>query len=212
MVEKVVYKKRLKMSAQIVEIIILAVIAFLIISKFLSVLGTTDEDDPAKSKAGSFFGEPTGLKDVTGTAGSFEAKPGESKVIPLRANVVFSTDSKINDIIRQIVEKMPDFNHEKFLKGAQAACKMIIDAVSKNDEQALSELVDKRFISEIGKKTDHYSQVPNDIKVAYEDAYSFGNSIYIKVAVTGKKLKEFWVFTRNLQQSGQDWYLSNIEI
>ena len=200
------------MSAQIVEIIILAVIAFLIISKFLSVLGTTDEDDPAKNKAGSFFGEPTGLKDVTGTVVPSDDRSGQSKVIPLRANVVFSTDSKINDIVRQIVEKMPDFNHEKFLKGAQSACKMIIDAVSKNDEQALSALVDKRFMSEITKKADHYSQVSNDIKVSYEDAYSFGNSIYIKVVVTGKKLKEFWVFTRNLQQVGQDWHLSNIEV
>ena len=199
------------MSAQMVEILILAVIAFFIISKLLSVLGTTDEDDPAKNKAGSFFGEPKGLKDVTGTAAPVAPHSPGSKVIPLRADVVFSNDTKTNEIIRQIVEKMPDFNHEKFLKGAKGACKIILDALSKNDEKALEELVDKRFLEEIRKKSDHYSKSSNDITAAYEDAYSFGNSLYIKVLITSKGLKEFWVFTRNLAQSGPDWHLSNIE-
>ena len=31
---------------------------------------------------------------------------------------------------------MPDFNHEKFLKGAKSDCKMILDALSKNDEKS----------------------------------------------------------------------------
>ena len=125
------------MSAQMVEILILALIAFLIISKLLSVLGTTDEDDPAKKKAGSFFGEPRGLKDVTGTV--VEPANSGSKVIPLHANVIFSADAKVNDIISQIVEKMPDFNPDKFLKGAKGAFKMVLEALSKNDEKALAE-------------------------------------------------------------------------
>ena len=195
------------MSAQMVEILILAVIAFLIISKLLSVLGTTDEDDPAKKQAGSFFGEPRGLKDVTGTVETVGRK-----VIPLRANMVFSEDTKINDIITQIVEKMPTFNPEKFLKGAKGAFKMVLEALSKNDEKSLEELVDKRFLSELGNKTEHYSVISaSDITVAFEDAYSFGNSIYIKVAMSGKKFKEFWVFTKNANDAGPGWKLSNVE-
>jgi len=200
------------MSAQMVEILILAVVAFFIISKLLSVLGTTDEDDPAKNKTGSFFGEPKGLKDVTGTVASTEPRSAGNKVVHLRSDMVFSHDTKTNEIISQIVEKMPDFNHEKFLKGAKSACKMILNALSKNDEKALEELVDKRFLEELSKKSDHYSKQLNDITAAYEDAYSFGNSIYIKVLITSKNLKEFWVFTRNLAQSGPDWHLSNIEV
>ena len=200
------------MSAQMVEILILAVIAFFIISKLLSVLGTTDEDDPMKKKAGSFFGEPKGLKDVTGTVVEPVSTAG-SKVIPLRANVVFSDDTKVNDIIRQIVEKMPDFNHEKFLKGSKGAFKMVLEALMKHDEKTLTTLVDKRFLTELEGKVEHYKKASiSDVTAAFEDAYSFGNSIYIKVMMSGKKFKEFWVFTRNLNQAGPDWHLSNIEV
>lgn len=198
------------MSAQMVEILILAVIAFLIISKLLSVLGTTDEDDPAKKKAGSFFGEPRGLKDVTGTV---ETVRPARKVIPLHDDIVFSDDSKVNDIIRQIVEKMPDFNPDKFLKGAKGAFKMVLEALSKNDEKSLAELVDKRFLIELGNKAEHYTKISTeDITASFEDAYSFGNSIYVKVVISGKKFKEFWVFTKNIHDAGPAWQLSNVEV
>lgn len=198
------------MSAQMVEIVILAVIAFLIISKLLSVLGTTDEDDPTKKKAGSFFGEPVGMKDVTGTV---ETVRSGGKVIPLHANIVFSEDAKVNDIICQIVEKMPNFNPDKFLKGAKGAFKMVLEALSKNDEKSLSELVDKRFLTELSSKAEHYATTSADeISSAFEDAYSFGNSIYVKVIMSSKKFKEFWVFTKNIHDAGPAWQLSNIEI
>ena len=198
------------MSAQLVEILILAVVAFFIISKLLAILGTTDEDDPAH-KAKSMFGEPTGLKDVTSITETV-AQRGKSKVIVLRPDAVYSTDAKTNEIIKQILEKMPDFNHEKFLKGAKGAFKMVLEAINKSDIKTLESLVDKRFLEELTKKSGSYDKIDSaDMSVKFEDAYSFGNSIYIKVIITGKKFKEFWVFTRNLNQSGPDWYLSNIE-
>jgi len=201
------------MSAQMVEILILAVIAFLIISKLLSVLGTTDENDPTNNKTKSFFGEPNGLKDVTGTAESVERNTSNNKVIPLRSDMIFSHDPKTNDIICHIIEKMPHFNHEKFLKGAKGAYKMILEALSKNDTKALAELVDKRFLEELSTKAEYYNKASTfDINTEYEDTYSFGNSIYIKILMSGKNFKEFWVFTRNLTQAGPDWYLSNIEV
>ena len=198
------------MSAQMVEILILAVIAFLIISKLLSVLGTTDDDDPARKKAGSFFGEPKGMKDVTGTV---ETIRPTSKVIPLHANTIFSNDDKVNNIVNQIVEKMPDFNPDKFLKGAKGAFKMVLEALAKNDEKSLAELVDKRFLIELGNKAQHYTKIStHDISAAFEDAYSFGNSIYVKVMMSGKKFKEFWVFTKNTHDAGPGWHLSNVEV
>ncbi len=54
------------MSAQIIELLIFAGVAFIIINRLIATLGSTSEDDPAKRKS-SFFGE-TGIKDVTYTA------------------------------------------------------------------------------------------------------------------------------------------------
>lgn len=206
------------MSAQLVEILILAVVAFFIISKLLSILGTTDEDDPAR-KVRSMFGEPTGLKDVTGTTETVvkKDKGTKSKVIILRPDAVYSTDPKVNEIIIHILEKMPDFNHEKFLKGAKAAFKMVIEALGKKDVKTLEELVDKRFLEEITAKSSSYDDIDTtDIRVNFEDAYSFGHSIYVKVLITGNLIsgnafKQSWIFTRNTSQPGPNWYLSNVE-
>ena len=53
------------MSVQLLELLFFAGIAFLIINKLISTLGTTSDDDPAKRN--SYFGENASLKDVTNT-------------------------------------------------------------------------------------------------------------------------------------------------
>lgn len=195
------------MSAQMVEILILAIIAFLIISKLLSILGNTDEDDPIH-KAG-FFGEPGGLKDVTGK--TEPVNKGKSNVIPLKPLITYSTDDKTNNIIMQIADKMPDFNPEKFIKGAKAAFQMVITALQEKDTKLLHELVDKRFSEELLLKEYKKDLGQKEVEVNFEDAYSFGNSIYIKVLINSNNFSEFWIFTRNINQSGPNWHLSNIE-
>lgn len=199
------------MSAQMVEILVLAVIAFLIISKLLSILGTTDEDDPARKKmgGGSIFGAPSGMKDVTGTVR--ERDEENSKVISLHSRKAFSNDKETNNIISNILEKMPDFNPEKFLKGAKGAFKMVLEALEKEDEETLQNLVDRRFLSELQNKKDHYKSVTSgDMQASFEDAYSFGNIVYVKVKMKAKKLEESWVFHKNVQDNGPAWHLSNI--
>ncbi len=50
------------MSPQIIELLIFAVIAFYIINKLITTLGSTSEEEQTKQK--SYFGEPV-IKDVT---------------------------------------------------------------------------------------------------------------------------------------------------
>lgn len=204
------------MSAQLLEIIFLGAVAFLIISKFLSILGTTDDEDPArKSPGGSFFGEPKGMKDVTSSiSNSDESK---AKAI-LRITKKLKKEAGAALVhMKAIHEAFPDFDAEKFLKGAKGALSMIIEALNEKDIETIEELVDKRYVDQIKELGDTYGKkADKKLEASIIDSYSLGNSIYIKVKFTGstskiKSLEEEWVFTKNIQQSGPDWFLCNIE-
>lgn len=204
------------MSTQLLEIIFLGAVAFLIISKFLSILGTTDDEDPArKSSGGSFFGEPKGMKDVTSSV----ANSDESK-----AKAILRITKKLKKEagaalahMKAIYEVFPNFDAEKFLKGATGAFSMIIEALNEKDIETIEELVDRRYVDQIKELGDTYGKkADKKLEASIIDSYSLGNSIYIKVKFTGstskiKSLEEEWVFTKNIQQSGPDWFLCNIE-
>lgn len=197
------------MSAQMIELLVLAAIAFLVISKLLSILGTTDEEDKTR-KTRSFFGEPGGLKDVTGTAPE-SSNHNAGKVIEFPKKE-YAGDDVTNAIISKIAEKIPDFDPEKFLRNSKKAVIMIIDALNKNDKASLEELVDKRFISAIESFSQDYKEINQDkIIASFKDSYSFGNSVYVKLLLKAPKFEESWVFTRNVNQTGPAWHLSNIE-
>ncbi len=203
------------MSGQLIEILFLAGIAFLIISKFISMLGTTDEDDPARS-LGSNFGEPTSLKNVTGTAQEDERVV---KILKLGKKIK-KLDGEDNKIFDAVLDKVPNFDPEKFINGAKSAFNMIITALHEKDLDTLEDLVDKRFLSQLQTMEKLYGNIGSGkVKADCVDSYSFGNSIYVKVLFEGtnvtekkKNLKEEWVFTKNITQTGPDWYLSNIEM
>lgn len=193
------------MSAQIIEILFFAGIAFLIINKFISILGTTDEDDPAK-KMGSIFGEPGGMKDVTNSATN-------SKIVKV---VKKAKKQNYPEHLEGIYNIFPDFNVEKFLKGAKGAFSMIVEALDKKDLGAIEDLVDKRYIDQIKELDKVYGAKSGKLEASIVDSYSLGNSVYVKVLFKGatskiKALKEEWVFTKNIQQMGPDWHLSNID-
>jgi predicted lipid-binding transport protein (Tim44 family) len=198
-------------AAQLLEILFFAGIAFLIISKFISILGTTDDDDPAR-KMGSFFGEPKGLKDVTNNHNN----EGQAAQLLKSLKNVKKLGELDDENLKAIFEVLPDFDSRKFLNGAKGAFGMIIEALDKKDSDTINELVDKRFIDQIKTMKDVYGKSASNLEAKIVDSYSFGNSIYVKVLFDGKtdkikKLQEEWVFTKNIQQTGPDWYLSNIE-
>lgn len=195
------------MSPQIIELLIFAAIAFFLINKLISILGSTNENDELNK---SFFGEPFGMKDVT------------QKFTILKK--IGNNDN--NDIIdeankRQILEKLPiintklqNFDLVKFVKGSVSAFSMLTSKSAKGDKDLLENLVDKRFIEEFYSKVEkYYDYNTTSIDAKVTDLYLFGNNVFIKVLFTDstKKIMEIWTFTKNSNDSNRNWFLSNIE-
>lgn len=209
-------KEWVLVSAQLIEIIFLAGIAFLIISKFISLLGTTNEDDSAKNR--SFFGEPGSMKDVTDSVPTDSPKNKKNfKSIIKIAKKIKRQDQASSEELQAVFSIFPNFNPEKFLIGAKGAFSMIIEALASKDLSIIEELVDKRFIDQVKGLHDAYGKLSSkDVEASIKDSYSLGQSVYVKVGFKAKtiklkQLKEEWVFTKNVGQSGPDWYLSNID-
>ncbi|RTK92724.1 MAG: hypothetical protein EKK61_02925 [Rickettsiales bacterium] len=213
------------MSAQLIELIIFAAIAFVIINKLISILGTTYEDDHNNKK--SFFGEKTSFKDVTatGSASSIQSnilKPNfiRKNSIELKDLVVKEHELAVKEGLIELMSKVPSFDINKFLKGAKSAFSMIIDAVNKNDDDAVIELVDKRYIDQLKNIAISYGQITSldAIQMQISEVYMFGNNIFIKILFIGenvlskqKNLHDEWTFTKSNINSSPNWYLSNID-
>jgi len=205
------------MSPQIIELLLFAAIAFFIINKLISILGTTDDANPGAKK--SRFGEPTNLKDVTSkgkdwTLGPLIAEKQEAKPEIDKSLLADPSDKTIIESLEQVVERVEKFTPEVFAKNAAKAWQMIIKALPEKDESMINLLVDKRYIDILKEKSDFYKKVETknlpDIKIS--DVTFFGNSIMLKVLFTVPKLPvEEWTFTRNMNQTGPNWFLSNID-
>lgn len=212
------------MPGQILELLFLAAIAFIIINRLISLLGTTSDDDPTKN---SYFGEPSNIKDITetnieqsnhnGLAGRFLNKKSEQSIDLGNLIDANSDKNKITQGITELSIKMPNFKIDKFIKGAKAAFRLIIE--SKNTPAQLQALVDKRFIEKFGHLSDSYGKLlPQEPDVKLSDVYNFGNNVFIKVMISGYKIidniddfKEEWTFSKNMHDNSPGWYLNNVE-
>jgi predicted lipid-binding transport protein (Tim44 family) len=217
------------MSAQIIELLIFAGVAFFTINRLIATLGSTSEEDPAKGKS-SFFGE-TGIRDVTYTAkaatsGIFKKNLPQSMVKPAPINPMefdgLIVDENSVDIIAGITAisaKFPLFQARKFLHSAKAAFELIIEASNDDDIEDLLTLVDKRYIKEFHIFSETYGEFVHgsvlDAKIS--EAYTFANNIFIKVLFTGenitskiKNMQEEWTFSRSLISKNTDWFLTNV--
>jgi predicted lipid-binding transport protein (Tim44 family) len=212
------------MSGQLIELIIFAAIAFFIINKLLSTLGTTSENDPTKNK--TFFGESGKMKDVTNTSGSSISKivrPNfkKKKTIPLKGLIVVENEEDIKTGIVDVLNKLPSFDPANFLKGAQAAFKMILTANANDNDDELAELVDKRYIEDFKSMAASYGTYTANkttLTAHISEIYLFGNNIFIKILFAGKnitdKVKEMheeWTFTKSALNSSPEWHLTNID-
>ena len=209
----------------LLEIVIFAVIAFALVTKLLDMLGSTSDDESGNFK--SFFGEKSsGVKDVTDTKNSQETQGFINSVV----NSVRKSTKNYDDVVAddtpgekariikdlgKLVDKMSSFDPVKFLQGAKSAFSMTVTAFTTKDLIALEYLIDKRFLSDLQK-----SQYPSftdgasltDAKIC--EAYSFGNSIFIKVrfALSSKETEE-WVFTKSLLDTNTSaWQISSINV
>lgn len=205
------------MPAQVLELLIFAAIAFFIINKLISIVGSTNENDFARKK--TKFGENSDLKDVTNTSADWiptlKIVPNTKPAKIINNNLLLDPDNgeliKKLENLENIIEK---FSTETFIKNASKAWKMAIESIDKNDTKTIELLVDKRYIEQILSRKEAYKNL--DLKISPElkiaDVTFFGNSILIKIIIHSKGIdSEEWTFLRNQNQSGPNWYISNIE-
>jgi predicted lipid-binding transport protein (Tim44 family) len=211
------------MSGQLIELIIFAGIAFFIINKLVGTLGSTSEDDPAKSQ--SFMKNSQGMRDVTGSAPKkatvLKPKFSKAKKINLKGLVVPGEEKEVMEGFTDVLAKVPNFSIGTFLKGAKSAFKMIIDAGSSEDESELEELVDKRYVAHfkaMSSSYGEYSAKDKALTAQVSEIYMFGNNIFVKILFAGKnvtdKIKDMheeWTFTKSILNSNPAWHLTNID-
>ena len=195
------------MSPHIIELLLFAGIAFFLISKLMSVLGTTTKEEQERFK-NSVFGEPGGLKDVT-------AKPLEIKKIPtdIYDNIMVKENkTTILENLYIVTSRMQDFNLERFVKNSKMAFEMLIDAAKKHDQTTIEQLVDKRFANSFAEMSEKYDITrASELDAKVSEIYMFGNNVFVKVLFTMVgKLNEEWTFTKSIQQRNPEWFLSDI--
>ncbi len=202
------------MSPQIIELLLFACVAFFLVSKLISVLGTTTEND--KTRGGSFFGEPAvGMKDVTSKPVILTQKNLFSDIITKDAS------TKIAENLAAIADRIPSFEPRRFVDGSKFAFKMLIEALVTKDQDTINGLVDKRFLDEFNELSNKYGSIKDidslDAKIS--ESYMFGNNAFMKILFTGNgvasnlpKIDEEWTFTKSSATKGSDWYLSNIDM
>lgn len=196
------------MSPHIIELLIFAAVAFFLINKLLSVLGTTTKEEQARFKD-SIFGEPGILKDVT-------AKVEDMKYIASDMfNNLLVQENKVSILenLQIITHRMPNFDLTRFVQNAKAAYDMLLKALKTNDTKTIEQLVDKRFIKSFIVMTDKYESIIDssllDAKVS--ELYMFGHNVFVKILFTAASSpQEEWTFTKNTQSKGPDWFLSSI--
>lgn len=205
------------MSGQLIELIIFAGIAFFVINKLISTLGTTSKD-------ASFFGESGSIKDVTHTGRAATiSRPNFAKKkskISLKGLVATGCVKDVEASMPEVLSKLPAFKPENFLKGSKAAFQMILSAAKKGDQAELETLVDKRYMDRFTEMSEAYGDLTEkpDFTAHISEMYLFGNNVFVKVLFAGKNitnkvkdLKEEWTFAKNALVAGPEWYLTNID-
>ncbi len=213
-------------SSVFLEVIVFGLIAFVLITKLINMLGEVDEDDPMKSK--SFFGEParhTEVKNVKEASGNNNSNLVQSLIkkaknnldVEQYKNLITANDdnSKLQLIneLKLLGVKISKFDPVKFLDNAQKAFQLTVDAVKNKIAEDLGYLVDKRFLGEI-ENAKHESLIAPNLTIVsakISEVYSFGNSVFIKVLFElGGGHQEEWVFIKNLLDLSPAWYISSI--
>ncbi len=111
------------------DIIFLLVLVVIIFSKLKSVLGTGAED----------------AKVIMIPKEQFEKVYHELKKNTLNESIAAVDLDKLSPLDRELV-KIPNFNKNVFIKGAQKAFEMILSAFSKGDARTLSKLVNGELL------------------------------------------------------------------
>jgi predicted lipid-binding transport protein (Tim44 family) len=208
---------------QIIEVIILAAIAFLVISNLISSVGTVEEDDPALNQKSRKNGGT--IKDVTNTLKNAEQEGfNKNKNFNYEEIKKYFSESLTKDEISNINSILSSsdigMSPEKFLNGAKSAFKMIIEEVRNtnnidNNNEVLSNLIDKRYINQFidSISSRNYKNIDlQNIKCLISDSYSFSRSLFVNVSffLNNDLSVEEWTLQKSPHNSSNIWVLSNI--
>jgi predicted lipid-binding transport protein (Tim44 family) len=208
----------------LLEIIIFGLIAFVIISKMLDMLGNVNEDDTINSK--SIFGESSKsassssdlglktrakLKFISTLAKKIQVDTEKYKgfILDDESSSMLKTISDLEDLIA----KMPKFDLANFIENATKAFHITNEALRTNNLRVLSYMVDKRFLNQL--KTCQHESLRNAeakfISAKICEIYSFGNNVFIKILFEmTNDVKEEWAFSKNVLDQNRVWYICSI--
>jgi predicted lipid-binding transport protein (Tim44 family) len=130
--------------SQSLEILIFAMIAGYLFFRLWSVLGQTSGDEPRILKRVTPLSDGDNVQDnvITLPQHAFH-EAGENLL-----------SEKASQGLRTLRDRQPDFNLTHFLKGAQAAFRMIVTAFAKGDRQALKKLLSESVYKNFAKALD----------------------------------------------------------
>lgn len=205
------------MSAQLLELIILAGVAFFLVNKLITMLGHSEENTDH-----GVFGEGGRVKDVTSSTVVKEARNIVKQVV----KDVKNSQTAYEDIIdlrkknaiyegfKKIAENVPNFDPRSFTQGAAKAVPMIIEVARSGSEEDLESLVDKRFAGEFKENIDNYPSnlVSDNLTLIINEVYFFASNVFIRVKIScaKTKFKEEWVFSKSLGDTSPRWTFCNV--
>ncbi len=203
------------MSAQMIELLFFAAIAFFIINKLISMLGATSQDDFVQPN--SRFSK-NNLKDVTYTMKNTTDQHNNANEVDhesLKDIVVPANISSVAHEISLLRKKMPSFDPERFVKNAKNAIGLIIDYSNNEEFELLAPLLDEKYIIGFNFRVLNYIHFisDDDLKTQISEIYTFGNNVFIKILYTRERddFSEEWTYLKSLITDDINWRLTKIE-
>jgi predicted lipid-binding transport protein (Tim44 family) len=205
------------MATHVLELLILAGFALFLINKLFSVLGTADEE--LLNKSGNFRDQKT-IKNIEGEIRDIKTERDSGEIDLDEKLIVVENKQELIESLEKVLELMPAFDLNIFLKGAKNAILAILQL--RDDESEIEALVDKRYITTFNEISGRYLGPKlvkqNSFEVRVSELYVFGNNVFAKVLVSGvfldgssSQVEEEWTFTKNALLDSPEWHLSNID-
>jgi predicted lipid-binding transport protein (Tim44 family) len=196
-----------------IELIILAAIAVLVISRLYSVLGQKTGAEPTPRRVKEAMNRPA----ETGEP----AEEGRPRVRP-----AFTGPAAAG--LESIAATDPDFSPDDFTRGARKAYEMIVTAFADGDRETLRELVDEDVYEAYSTAIDERQTTGAEplrlarIRAARIAEASVSEDGMARVAVSfeseltdgdlQRHAKEIWTFKRPVNTSNPNWLLDEVAV
>lgn len=199
------------MSQQVIEILILAAVAAIVIGRLFNVLGQRrGSEGPAQPTTPRPAPVEVGAPTPAGVTPPIPSAPG----FPGGAGVA------------SVMQADPAFEPARFVEGARAAYELIVQAFSKGDREALKGLLNPRVYEAYAKAIDERETTggkgPELVRMKsaeIADARMEGDLARVAVrfeaelaeGVHGmRETKERWTFERDVRSRDPNWRLSSV--